>query len=200
MERKFLEDLGLTKEQIDSVMTENGKDINKAKGDIESVNAELHTAKETIKERDTQLENLKGSVGDNKELKLQIENLQTENKTTKENYEAEIKELKLSNAIKLAILDTAQDVDLVTSLFDKSKLILSDDGKVTGLEEQLKVIKESKSFLFKEEKNLDNKNNQQIPPGFIFGSQPSNQQNAGERMSMKEAIASRLQGINNSQQ
>lgn len=200
MERKFLEDLGLTKEQIDSVMTENGKDINKAKGDIESVNAELHTAKETIKERDTQLENLKGSVGDNKELKLQIENLQTENKTTKENYEAEIKELKLSNAIKLAILDTAQDVDLVTSLFDKSKLILSDDGKVTGLEEQLKVIKESKSFLFKEEKNLDNKNNQQIPPGFIFGSQPSNQQNTGERMSMKEAIASRLQGINNSQQ
>nr|UVN04752.1 MAG: minor structural protein [Bacteriophage sp.]UWG84474.1 MAG: minor structural protein [Bacteriophage sp.] len=200
MERKFLEDLGLTKEQIDSVMTENGKDINKAKGDIESVKAELHTAKETIKERDTQLENLKGSVGDNKELKLQIENLQTENKTTKENYEAEIKELKLSNAIKLAILDTAQDVDLVTSLFDKSKLILSDDGKVTGLEEQLKVIKESKSFLFKEEKNLDNKNNQQIPPGFIFGSQPSNQQNAGERMSMKEAIASRLQGINNSQQ
>lgn len=136
MERKFLEDLGLTKEQIDSVMTENGKDINKAKGDIESVKAELHTAKETIKERDTQLENLKGSVGDNKELKLQIENLQTENKTTKENYEAEIKELKLSNAIKLAILDTAQDVDLVTSLFDKSKLILSDDGKVTGLEEQ----------------------------------------------------------------
>lgn len=200
MERKFLEDLGLTKEQIDSVMTENGKDINKAKGDIESVKAELHTAKETIKERDTQLENLKGSVGDNKELKLQIENLQTENKTTKENYEAEIKELKLSNAIKLAILDTAQDVDLVTSLFDKSKLILSDDGKVTGLEEQLKGIKESKSFLFKEEKNLDNKNNQQIPPGFIFGSQPSNQQNAGERMSMKEAIASRLQGINNSQQ
>lgn len=200
MERKFLEDLGLTKEQIDSVMTENGKDINKAKGDIESVKAELHTAKETIKERDTQLENLKGSVGDNKELKLQIENLQTENKTTKENYEAEIKELKLSNAIKLAIVDTAQDVDLVTSLFDKSKLILSDDGKVTGLEEQLKGIKESKSFLFKEEKNLDNKNNQQIPPGFIFGSQPSNQQNAGERMSMKEAIASRLQGINNSQQ
>ena len=200
MERKFLEDLGLTKEQIDSVMTENGKDINKAKGDIESVKAELHTAKETIKERDTQLENLKGSVGDNKELKLQIENLQTENKTTKENYEAEIKELKLSNAIKLAILDTAQDVDLVTSLFDKYKLILSDDGKVTGLEEQLKGIKESKSFLFKEEKNLDNKNNQQIPPGFIFGSQPSNQQNAGERMSMKEAIASRLQGINNSQQ
>lgn len=200
MERKFLEDLGLTKEQIDSVMTENGKDINKAKGDIESVKAELHTAKETIKERDTQLENLKGSVGDNKELKLQIENLQTENNTTKENYEAEIKELKLSNAIKLAILDTAQDVDLVTSLFDKSKLILSDDGKVTGLEEQLKGIKESKSFLFKEEKNLDNKNNQQIPPGFIFGSQPSNQQNTGERMSMKEAIASRLQGINNSQQ
>ncbi|MGU9008454.1 phage scaffolding protein, partial [Clostridium perfringens] len=68
-------------------------------------------------------------------------------------YQAELKDLKLTNAIKLTIADSAQDVDLVSSLIDKSKLILADDGKVTGLDEQVTSLKENKSFLFKAEEN-----------------------------------------------
>ena len=121
----------------------------------------------------------------------------------------ELKRRKETECIVCVTAQHRQMLDQVLEVFDiepdydlnimKSGQTLSEitSNAWVGLE---KVIKESKSFLFKEEKNLDNKNNQQIPPGFIFGSQPSNQQNAGERMSMKEAIASRLQGINNSQQ
>ena len=55
-----------------------------------------------------------------------------------------MKELKLTTAIKLAIGDSAHDADLVSGLVDKSKLLLGDDGKVTGLEEQVKALKEGR--------------------------------------------------------
>lgn len=151
MKRKFLEDLGLEKEVIDKIMAENGNDINVAKADYETMKQQLNTANQQIKERDKQLEELKKNNGDNEELKQQIVQLQAENKETKEKYESEVKDLQLTSAIKLAIGNSAQDTDIVAGLFDKSKLILDESGKVSGLEEQLKQLKEEKAFLFKEE-------------------------------------------------
>ena len=62
-----------------------------------------------------------------------------------------MKELRLTNAIKLAVAGKVHDEDMAAALFDRSKLVLADDGKVAGLEDQLKAIKESKGFLFKTE-------------------------------------------------
>lgn len=116
-------------------------------------NAAVVQAKEQLekdlKDRDKQLENLKKKNTGNEELEKQIESLQEENKTAKTQYEADMKELKLSTAIKLAVAGTAQDMDIVAGLVDKSKLVLLDDGKVSGLDEQIKAMKESKPFLFK---------------------------------------------------
>lgn len=196
MKTEVLKGLGLTDEQIKSVMAEHGKDINEIKAKLDDSNAAKTKLEADLKERDAQLENLKKSVGDNEQLKKQIETLQSENKTAKEKYEADLKELQITNAIKLAIADSAQDVDLVAGLFDKSKLILDDGGKVTGLEEQLKGIRESKGFLFKPQEN-NNPNNQQQKPGFVFGATQNNPPQNGERMSMKEAIAAKLQGVVN---
>lgn len=151
MKRKFLEDLGLEKEAIDKIMAENGNDINTAKTECEALKQQLETMKQQISERDTQLEKLKENTGENKTLQQQIIDLQAENKTTKEKYEADLKELQLSSAIKLAIGSSAQDGEIVASLFDRSKLILGEDGTVSGLEEQLNSIKKEKAFLFKEE-------------------------------------------------
>ncbi|MCD7966881.1 MAG: phage scaffolding protein [Clostridiaceae bacterium] len=152
MKRKFLEDLGLEKEAIDKIMAENGNDVNATKADYDSMKQERDTMAAQVAERDKQLEALKNSTGDIEALKQQIITLQADNQAAKEKYDADMKELKLSTAIKLALGESAQDSDLVAGLFDKSKLILSDDGKVTGLEEQLKALKKEKAFLFKEEK------------------------------------------------
>lgn len=119
------------------------------KSRFNEVNEEKKTLKATVAERDKQLETLKNSKGDTEALKAQIKQLQTENNQAKEKYEDQMKNLKLTTAIQLAIGDSAQDVGIVSGLFDRDKLILGEDGKVTGLDEQLKALKESKPFLFK---------------------------------------------------
>ena len=121
------------------VTKERFNEVNEAKKDLEG----------QVVERDKQLDSLKKSTGDVEGLKKQIGDLQTANKTSTAEYETKLKDLQFTNAIKLAIADKAQDVDLVAGLFDKSKLILSEDGKITGLDEQVKTLQESKAFLFK---------------------------------------------------
>ncbi|AUN14050.1 phage scaffolding protein [Paraclostridium sordellii] len=148
------EDIKSKYKDIDLV--DGSKYVEKTKFDeVKQAKKQLET---DVKDRDTQLETLKKSAGDNATLKQQIEQLQNDNKKKDEEYQAELKDLKLTNAIKLAITDSAQDIDLVTGLIDKSKLILSEDGKVTGLDEQVTGLKESKSFLFKSEESNQNTN------------------------------------------
>ncbi|NFG22683.1 hypothetical protein FDF11_08245 [Clostridium botulinum] len=167
--QQFL-DLGLTEDQAKKAEVESKKELETyvPKTRFDEVNNSKKELEKTVKERDTQLNDLKSKTGDNGELKKQIETLQADNKKKDDDYQAQIKEMQISSAIKLAIADKAQDADLVTGLFDKSKLILGDDGKVTGLEEQLKTIKEGKPFLFKTEDIQ-----QQTNPQFK-GMEPSN--------------------------
>ena len=150
--QELLQKLGVTDDNIASATQHvneflDGQYVTKSR--FNEVNVEKKTLEEAIKERDKQLKTLKDSEGNVDDLKEQIKKLQVENKENALKAEADMKALKLSTAIKLAIGDTAQDVDLVANLVDTSKLILSDDGKVTGLDEQLKSLKNEKSFLFK---------------------------------------------------
>lgn len=167
-----------TEELKEYVLKTKFDEVNSAKKQLET----------DVKDRDKQIEEIKKNAGDNEELKKQIETLQGENKTAKEKYEAELKDLQISNAIKLAISDKAQDSDLVASLFDKTKLILSEDGKITGLDEQLKALKEGKPFLFKEEKSTESTNQ-----GFKFGVQGNPQTQQPTEFSMKNAIQAKIQ-------
>jgi len=121
---------------------------------------------EGIAERDKQLEELKKI--DAEGLKAEIERLQEENKTATEKYEAELKDIQLANAIKLAVAGKVHDEDLVSGLVDKTKLIIGDDGKIVGLDEQIASLKESKAFLFKPEDET-NQQQQQQQAGFKVG-------------------------------
>ena len=104
-----------------------------------------------IKERDKQLETLKKTAGDKEKLEATIKQLQEDNKSAKTKYETDLKNLRIDSAVKLKLSGTAQDVDIVAGLIDKTKLIVSDDGTVAGLDEQITPLKTSKPFLFKDE-------------------------------------------------
>ena len=165
-------------------LVDSSKYVEKTKFDeVKQAKKQLET---DVKERNTQLETLKKSAGDNASLKQQIEQLQNDNKKKDEEYQAELKDLKLTNAIKLAITDSAQDIDLVTGLIDKSKLILSEDGKVTGLDEQITGLKESKSFLFKSEESNQN-NNIQFSKSTNLGNNGATTKSLSELMQVKNA-------------
>lgn len=119
------------------------------KGQLDAANAENKSLKQSVADRDKQLEELRKSSGDNADLKKQIEELQKANKEDAKKHADEMKELRLTNAIKLAVAGKVHDEDMAAALFDRSKLVLSEDGKVAGLEEQMKSIRETKGFLFK---------------------------------------------------
>jgi len=152
--QELLTKIGIAKENMDSAEKEfktflDGSYVPKSR--FNEVNEEKNTLKNTVADRDKQLEALKKTSGDAEGLKKQIEQLQADNKKAKEESEAKLKDLQFNNAIKLAIVEKAQDVDIVLQQFDKSKLILGADGKITGLDEQLKALEKDKPFLFKQQ-------------------------------------------------
>ena len=68
---------------------------------------------------------------------------------SEQTHKEQIDKLKKETAIKTAIADKAQDIDIVAKLFDMDKITVDEDGKVSGVDEQLTAMQESKKFLFK---------------------------------------------------
>lgn len=152
MTKEKLLEWGLTEEQATKVMEGlNGSFVTKAR--FNEVNTELTTAKNTIKERDTQLETLKKASGDTKALQDQITQLQADNKKKDADHAAELKNLKISNAVELALTGAkAKNNTAVKALLAAflEKAELADDGTVKGLDDEIgKLTKgEDTAFLF----------------------------------------------------
>lgn len=163
MTRKQLEDLGLTKEQADSVMKINGDDIENAKGtastEIKNLQTEVEGLKTQVGDRDKQLETLKASAGDNADLKKQIEDLQTENATAKANHESELNQLKIDFAVEKALTGAkAKNITAVKALLDLKDAKFDKEGNVKGLAEQIEKLtsNEGTKFLFEAQKQQQN--------------------------------------------
>lgn len=152
MTRKFLEDLGLEKEVIDKVLDEAGKDLSNAKGELDTLKKEKESLNGQLKDRDKQLEDLKKNQKDNAELTKTIENLQNENKTAKENYDKSIRQIKVDNAVELALTNAKakNKVAVKALLKDLDKAEILEDGTIKGLADQIKGLTEAEDskFLF----------------------------------------------------
>lgn len=154
--------MGITEEIATKIIKEQDERLKVSfvsKERFNEVNSELKEAKASIDERDKQIKILKAFEGTNEELKTKIDSLQKDLKLKDEESQKMLKQEKLNNAIKLGVLgfeSKPHDVDMVTSLIDTTKVVLTEDGKVSGLTEQLKEIQKAKAFLFQEKEQKQN--------------------------------------------
>lgn len=149
MKKEDLIALGLTEEQAKKVLDAVKEYVPKTQ--LAEVERERDGLKATVAERDTQLETLKKSSGDNEALQKQIADLQKANEDQQKAHDAEIAQLRLDNAVEAAILAAgAKNVKAVRALLDAEKLRLEKDGTVTGLSDQIKAIQKSDAYMFAE--------------------------------------------------
>lgn len=156
MNKEDLIAMGLTEEQAKKVMASlDGNFVTKTR--FNEINEENKTLKQSVADRDKQLDDLKKSSGDNAELKKQIETLQQQNADQKKAHEAELNQLKLDNAVDAALTAAgAKNNKAVRSLLDSSKIKFGEDGKLTGLDEQVTAVQKSDAYLFNEKQQTNN--------------------------------------------
>lgn len=147
----FGEEIGT---QIETIVKEKGLNLiidNKEKPEyipksrFDEVIGSKNELKTQVSELSAQLEGLKKSAKGNEELTKQIEELQKNNTA----WESKYKSTLLESAIKIkAVSEKAKDPGDLIKFLDTSKLEIDEQGNVKGLDDQLKTLKESKSYLF----------------------------------------------------
>lgn len=165
MKREELEKLGLTKEQIDSVMAINGADVEAGKKTLASKDeqvAALTTERDGLKtqvsDRDKDIAALKKGAGDNETLSQQLNDLQakydTETTTLKKTLE--------SQAIDHAAENLFSGFEFTSALAKKAALreFLAQnpefkEGKFTDAESRVKKLREDYPDAFKPEKTKE---------------------------------------------
>ncbi|MDM8312901.1 phage scaffolding protein [Clostridium cadaveris] len=106
---------------------------------------------EQLKIANTTITDLKKNNADNETLQQTIKEHEKTIKTQKADYEAKVRNLTLDSAIEKALVNAkAKHTDLLSGKIDRDKLVISEDGKVTGIDEQLKGLKDNYKDLFEE--------------------------------------------------
>lgn len=123
---------------------------------FDALNTEKKSLETQLTDRDDQLSALSKSAKDHEELSKQIKALQDQNKEDADRFEAEKAKLKFEYALETALRDNkAKNPKAVKALLDVESIKLDGD-KLLGLEDQIKSLQESESYLFKieDEKSL----------------------------------------------
>lgn len=118
------------------------------KSKFDAVNEENKGYKKQINDLNQELGKLKGKVEDNEDVEQTIKDLQQQI----DNKEKEMASIRKTNAIKFEVLKAnPNDVADILPHLKQDSITLAEDGTMTGLEEQLSTLKETKAYLFKEE-------------------------------------------------
>lgn len=150
MTRKELEDLGLSKEQVDSVMKINGTDIENAKSSVKDKEDEISNLTEQLKTANNTIADLKKTNESNEELQGKVGEYEKEVKRLKTEAENTAKTYALKEHLsKAGVIDADY---LIYKHGGIDKFTFDKENKPVGVEEALKAYKEDNtmSHLFKQ--------------------------------------------------
>lgn len=188
MKREELKTMGLTDDQIESVMMAYGKELNPLKEQINSLTSERDSLQQQVVDRDSQLDDLHKNAGENDDLKATIKRLQDDNKAAEAKYKNDLAAKEKGFKIESALRDAkAKNVKAVLSLIDTEKVNVQKDGTLDGLTDQIEAVKKSDSYLFDTENA-----GQPIKFGGNFGNGDNN--NGAGKDDIASRIAARFAG------
>lgn len=149
---ELLKQLGITDDKVEAATAAikaylDGEYV--PKGRFNEVNTAKKALEEQLTVRNKEMKALQKQAEGAKDvegLQKQISELTEKQKADQVEYESQLKKLKLDNAIALQIADKAQDVDIVSGLINRDKLIVNEDGSITGLTEQVEALQKKKHF------------------------------------------------------
>lgn len=163
MKREFLKSIeGLTDEAIEKIIAENGKDIEatKLKADksqeIEKIQSELNTTKQTLEAANVQIksfegldvEGIKKSADD---WKTKYETFEAQSKAEKEKWEKDLKDQQYDFTVKESIGGFKFPNELTKEAFYnklKAKNLPIENNKLLGLDDYVKEIGEQNPGMF----------------------------------------------------
>lgn len=148
MTKEELLALGLTEEQIAEVFKINGKDVEKAKGDLATKETELASTKEQLKTANTEIESYKSM--DIEGIKASAESYKTKFEEAQANAQKEIEALKFEHSLESALTKAgAKNVKAAKALLDIESLKNSKNMDA-DIEAAITKAKEADPYLYGE--------------------------------------------------
>ncbi|MFA6930303.1 MAG: phage scaffolding protein [Lentisphaeria bacterium] len=148
MKTEELKALGLNDEQISAIMKQNGQDVENIKtkyADYEDVKKQLGEAGKTI-------EGLKASAGDADKIKKDADDWKAKAEQADKDAKEKIAALQFDYALNRELEKSKVRSTKAARAFLDMQTLKMDGEKITGLEDQLKALKESESYLFEDDK------------------------------------------------
>lgn len=159
MKREDLKNLGLTDDQLESVMKLHGQDVesNKARyADYDELKATNDSLTKQVEQAGKDLKKLSKLTTDNEDLNKTVEDLRKAAKDAQDKASAEIQAVKLDNAINSGLSERkARNTKAVKALLDMDTIKFNEDGSLDGLTEQLDAISKDNGFLFDQGQKTD---------------------------------------------
>ena len=159
MKRERLKELGLNDEQINEVMSEHGKTVEKHKTLSDNAKTELAGVKTQLKEANTQIQGFKDM--DIESIKKSADDWKTKYETDTKALKEQINQKEYNFNLEKYIAQHEFISDFTKNAFIeefKKKEFKIEDGKFLGADDFIKTFKESNAGVFKEADNTQQEN------------------------------------------